>query len=145
MRFRRKPYRLHEGDMTPMIDMTFQLIAFFMVLINFTQAEQHEQILLPESVLARPPESPLENTITLHLSQEGTVFIGGDEVSLEGLKPFLVREANMLASRGKTVADANVIIRAHRQAETGKVQELMKVCQEERFENFTLRAKEDVN
>ncbi|MDP6717396.1 MAG: biopolymer transporter ExbD, partial [Pirellulaceae bacterium] len=29
-----------EGDLTPMIDMTFQLIAFFMVLINFTQSEQ---------------------------------------------------------------------------------------------------------
>jgi len=27
-----------EPDMTPMIDMTFQLIAFFMVLINFSQS-----------------------------------------------------------------------------------------------------------
>ena len=36
-----------EGDMTPMIDMTFQLIAFFMVLINFTQTEQNERIRAP--------------------------------------------------------------------------------------------------
>jgi len=28
-----------EGDMTPMIDMTFQLIAFFMVLLNFSEAD----------------------------------------------------------------------------------------------------------
>ena len=28
-----------ELDYTPMIDMTFQLIAFFMILINFSDAE----------------------------------------------------------------------------------------------------------
>ena len=45
---------LVEGDLTPMIDMTFQLIAFFMVLINFTEADQDERIKLPTSVLAKP-------------------------------------------------------------------------------------------
>ena len=45
-----------EGDLTPMIDMTFQLIAFFMVLINFSQSEQDERIMLPQSVLAKPPD-----------------------------------------------------------------------------------------
>ncbi len=48
-----------EGDLTPMIDMTFQLIAFFMVLINFSQTEADQRILLPESVLAKPPDRPL--------------------------------------------------------------------------------------
>ena len=38
--------------MTPMIDMTFQLIAFFMVLINFTEADQNQAINLPSSELA---------------------------------------------------------------------------------------------
>ena len=32
-----------EFDMTPMIDMTFQLIAFFMVLINFDASDQDER------------------------------------------------------------------------------------------------------
>ena len=42
--------------MTPMIDMTFQLIAFFMVLINFSEVEQDQRITLPASELAKPPE-----------------------------------------------------------------------------------------
>ena len=49
-----------EADMTPMIDMTFQLIAFFMVLINFSDAETNERIRLPASQLAKPPDAPLE-------------------------------------------------------------------------------------
>ncbi|MEM1303854.1 MAG: biopolymer transporter ExbD, partial [Planctomycetota bacterium] len=41
---KRKEMEAAEGDMTPMIDMTFQLIAFFMVLINFSEVEQDQRI-----------------------------------------------------------------------------------------------------
>jgi len=43
-------------DMTPMIDMTFQLITFFMFVMNFSEAEQDERIQLPSSQLAKPVE-----------------------------------------------------------------------------------------
>ena len=36
------------------------------------------------------------------------------------------------------------IIRADGRTATGKVQELIKICQENRFDRFALRAKEDV-
>ena len=60
-----------EGDLTPMIDMTFQLIAFFMVLINFTQSEQNDKVKLPSSVLAKPAKAPLEFPITLRAWRSG--------------------------------------------------------------------------
>ena len=59
MRIRKKAEGIHEGDLTPMIDMTFQLIAFFMVLVNFTQTEQNQRIQLPQSELAKPPGTRL--------------------------------------------------------------------------------------
>jgi biopolymer transport protein ExbD len=72
---------IHEGDFTSMIDLVFQLVAFFMVLINFTEADQNERIKLPLSELARPSIGAMEYPITLHVTREGTVIIGGDEVS----------------------------------------------------------------
>ena len=145
MRIKKTESNVLEGDLTPMIDMTFQLIAFFMVLINFTQTEQNERVQLPESELAKPPEGPLESPITLHLTTGSTVIIGDAEVPISALSPFLVREANALKNvQGKSVSDATVIIRADRYAPTGTVQELIKVCQENSFEKFALRAKEDV-
>ena len=45
-----KTSEILEGDLTPMIDMTFQLIAFFMLLINFTEIDRAEEIALPTSV-----------------------------------------------------------------------------------------------
>ena len=43
-------------DMTPMIDVTFQLIAFFMFVLNFSEVDQDQRINLPSSELARPPD-----------------------------------------------------------------------------------------
>ncbi len=132
-----------EGDMTPMIDMTFQLIAFFMVLINFTEADQNERIRLPVSELAKPPDQPIEDAITLQLTREGTVLLGGDEFSIERLEIPLRRERQVLdATPGKSVSRATIVIRADMRAMAGKVQEVIEVCQKTGFERFALRAKQ---
>ncbi|MCU0870920.1 MAG: biopolymer transporter ExbD [Pirellulaceae bacterium] len=132
-----------ELDMTPMIDMTFQLIAFFMMLINFSEGDQNERIQLPSSELAKPAVSPLESPITLHVTDKDSVIIGGQEISVDGLKPFLDREASVLTMRGKSPAVATVIIRGDMDAKTITVQDVIKVCQLSRFEKFVLRAKEE--
>ena len=71
-------------------------------------------------------------------------MFGGRATSIEGLSVYLINEASVLALKGKTPSDATVIIRADQFAPTGMVQELIKVCQENRFDRFALRAKEDV-
>jgi biopolymer transport protein ExbD len=130
--------------MTPMIDMTFQLIAFFMILTNFDASEQDERIQLPSSALAKPPEGALETPITIQLTKQGNALLGGNQFGQpEGLKPVLNNEKYVLESRNKSVSSATIIIRAHKDAKTGLVQKIIKVCQEIGFEKFTLRAKED--
>ena len=57
----------------------------------------------------------------------------------------MMREREILRSMGKSPGDATIIIRADRSAQAGVVQKLIQVCQEERFEKFALRAKEEVN
>jgi biopolymer transport protein ExbD len=144
MRIKKGGHRIYEGEMTPMIDMTFQLIAFFMVLINFSQTEQHERILLPSAALAKPPDSPIETPITLHVTRTGSVIIGIQEVELLGLPPHLANETSALTLRNRTPADATIIVRAHKDVATGRVQDVIRVCQENRFERFILRVKEEV-
>jgi biopolymer transport protein ExbD len=132
-----------EMDMTPMIDMTFQLLAFFMIIINFSENDQNDAIKLPKSVLAKPPDRPLDFPITLHVTKAGNVIYGADEMIIPAIPTVLRRERSLAESEGRKVGDANVIIRADRQAKTGKVQELIKICQENQFEKFVLRAMEE--
>jgi biopolymer transport protein ExbD len=136
---------MFDMDMTPMIDMTFQLIAFFMFVLNFSDAEQNELIQLPSSELAQPPETPFEKPITLQMTEKGTVWFAGEEVTLEGLEPFLVREVQVLRALDKSPADATVIIRADNRVETGRVQDLMALCQRNSFVKFALRARQEAS
>jgi biopolymer transport protein ExbD len=139
-----------EGDLTPMIDMTFQLIAFFMVLINFEQSEQNAKIQLPDSELAKPAEERIEYQIILHLTQREdgqpeVVILGGREYSLDTLGPALETEWSAHQISGaKSKDDVTIVIRAHKNARTGKVQNLIAKCQEYDLRTFALRAKEDV-
>jgi biopolymer transport protein ExbD len=144
MRFsRRQGLAEARADMTPMIDMTFQLIAFFMVIVNFSEGDRNERIRLPASELAKPPETPLKNPITLHLTDQGTVIIGPDEVSIPGVERLLDRERRFLESRGDNPRLATVVIRGDRAAKTGQVQELIRICQKVGFEKFVLRARQE--
>ena len=70
-------------DMTPMIDCTFQLITFFMLVINFESSEADERIKLPESALARPAASKFEDEIVLQIAVigEGEEAAGPEDVA----------------------------------------------------------------
>ena len=133
-------------DMTPMIDMTFQLIAFFMILINFSEADQDARVVLPKSELAKPPDGPAESPITVNIDSKGKLIIAGQLFgSPEAIKPLLNNEKSLLQVQGKSAANATIIIRAHQNAQTGAVQAAIRACQESGFEKFTLRAKEDLS
>lgn len=132
-----------EGDMTPMIDMSFQLIAFFMVLLNFAEGDQDARIKLPSSELAKPPDAPVEAPLILQLTEQGNVLMGGDSVPIGNMPRYLRTEAELLKRQQKQIGDALVIIRADRGTKTGLVQELIKKCQEQKFEKFALRARQE--
>jgi biopolymer transport protein ExbD len=134
---------LPEPDMTPMIDMTFQLIAFFMVLLNFGEAEQDARIRLPSSQLAKPPETALENALVVQLTGDNQVLFSGELLPIAGLDEKLRREARFITLSGEKPEDATVILRADAEAKTGVVQEVIQKCQQNGFENFALRAKQE--
>ncbi|MDO4583167.1 MAG: biopolymer transporter ExbD [Planctomycetia bacterium] len=148
---KREMEQVDSGDMTPMIDMVFQLLIFFMILINFADADQNQRVRLPKSELAKPPEMPIPNAITLQVApqlnraNEFSVLIGADEITnLKELPAYLKREIEVVKrTKNKGVQDMTVIIRAHQRTKTGFVQEVIQVCQQNRLEKFALRAEQE--
>jgi len=130
-------------DMTPMIDMTFQLITFFMFVMNFSEAEQDDRIQLPLSQLAKPVDGPVEKPITLQLTNKGSVIYAGEMIGVRDVGGYLEREKSVMIDAGKEPNIATVIVRADGAAKTGDVQEIIKICQEKGFEKFALRAQYD--
>ena len=130
-------------DMTPMIDMTFQLITFFMFVMNFSEAEQDDRIQLPSSQLAKPVDGPVEKPITLQLTNKGSLIYAGEMIDIRDVGGYLEREKSVMIDAGKEPNSATVIVRADGRAKTGEVQEIIKICQEKGFEKFALRAQYD--
>ncbi|MFY8221914.1 MAG: ExbD/TolR family protein [Pirellulales bacterium] len=130
-------------DMTPMIDMTFQLITFFMFVMNFSEAEQDERIQLPLSQLAKPVEGAIETPITLQLTNSGSIIYAGELVAVRDIGAYLEREKSVMLDAGKEPSAATVIVRADGRAKTGEVQDIIRICQEKGFERFALRAQYD--
>ena len=130
-----------EGDMTSMIDMTFQLIAFFMILINVADAEANQDIKLPGSQLAIPPEAPPEDPIVVQMNSTGLILYSAEEFEpLSFVKKRLIVKRDLLKKGGKNPQNATVIIRADRNVATKFVRELLEACQELGFETFAFRA-----
>jgi biopolymer transport protein ExbD len=98
--------------MTPMIDMTFQLITFFMFVMNFSEAEQDDRIQLPMSQLAKPVDGPVEKPITLQLANNGSVIYAGEMIGLRDVGGYLEQEKSVMLDAGKEPAAATVIVRA---------------------------------
>lgn len=144
MRFKPQRVKVMEGDLTPMIDMAFLLISFFMLLINFSETDRAEEITLPVSALAVPPEERPEYQIILNLEPNGSVKFHGQLIEkIEFLSPIFRQEINSAAREGITnPGEIAVIIRSHTDTPTGLVQRLIMKCQQEKLENFNLRVKE---
>jgi len=130
-------------DMTPMIDMTFQLITFFVFTLNFSQAVQDDRVQLPLSQLAKPAEGAAEDPITLQLMNDGKVIYTGEPIALEDVGGYLENEKRVMISAGKEPSSATVIVRADGRSRTGDVQQMIRICQEKGFERFVLRAQYD--
>jgi len=137
-----------EGDMTPMIDMTFQLIAFFMVLVNLTEYETSELINLPISAMAQAPNTPPATKITIQVTKAkggnpGKVVLNGEIFTPTTLTTRMKREYNAIDSDAKRDAtEATIIIRGDEDATAGLVQDVIISCQLAKFQNFVLRAEE---
>jgi len=130
-----------EGDMTSMIDMTFQLIAFFMILINFSDDSANQDVKLPASRMAIPPKSPPEEPIVLQMDKLGQILYSGEDfVPLHVVKRRLASRKNFIEKGGGKAKDATVIIRADHRCASKYVREMLEMCQELEFEKFAFRA-----
>jgi biopolymer transport protein ExbD len=160
MKFKKAEAANAEMDMTPMIDVVFQLISFFMMILNVEQAQADERVKLPQDQLARPTATKRDHELVLnfgyHRNNDGSRVGAGDPVIFyanqveEGVPvanfhTFLGFEKSNYINTGVDPKEVTVIIRADAEVPTGQVQELIKKCQEASFEKFSLRAKQVVN
>ena len=105
-----------EINLSPLIDMVFLLLIFFMVTTVFVQ-ETGVAVQKPKAASAETLE---KTSILIAVTRDGRVVYGGQDVGLNRLRGLIAR---LLKSR-----DLPVIIIADEQAVTGRVVEVIDQC-----------------
>jgi len=156
MRVKAREANVAEVDMTPMIDIVFQLIAFFMVITNFENTRADERVKLPLDAIARPTEAPRDKDLVLNVgylrdnagnvvqeSPDALLFHGdGQNYPIPEVDPVLAKEARYFTDEGTDLKDVTVVIRADAEVPSGQIQELIAKNQAAGFSLFAVKAQQ---
>jgi biopolymer transport protein ExbD len=141
-----------EPNLTPLLDVVFQLITFFMLMVNFSSDNYDRRITLPVAGSARPVEDDrqvAEDRLVLNVDKDGHLLMGGDAQPLHKAVQSIAHQAKLiklnLEAAGKKL-DASgslpttIVLRADRETSFSSLFGLIKACQSNGFRKFALKA-----
>ncbi len=108
-------------DLTPMIDVVFLLIVFFMTVASMISADKVDLNLAVADESAIPKE--IGDRSTFSIMADGTFYAGPRPVELDELREIISK----LASHSKKLS---IVLRADRMAEHQYVNQVLQICAE---------------
>jgi len=122
-------------SLTPLIDVVFLLLIFFLVTSEFEEEERRLDIVLPTATSAVPMTSkPRE--VVIDIDNEGELYLSGKSTDLSELQTFL----ETAVSNNPT--NQTVIIRADRATAFQPVVSVMDVCNRSGVSDYSVTTKE---
>lgn len=121
------PIKTHQDEkpalnMTPMIDILFLLIIFFMVGTKFTEIERKIDLEVPEVSDTQTPETPPQHKI-INVFRDGSVTLDEEQMDLKQLE-------SRLASLRQQSSSLSVIIRGDAEGAFQNVASVLSVCRQ---------------
>jgi biopolymer transport protein ExbD len=134
-------------NLTPILDMVFQLITFFMLVINFKSAALDLNLKLPVVGSARPVDTKGQTELLiLNIDSKGNLNVYGRTMPVEG---YIANEAQVslmtarLRKPDLKLGDelpTTVVVRADKATPFTLLNRVIKACQENGFRQFALKA-----
>jgi biopolymer transport protein ExbD len=109
-------------ELTPLIDMVFLLLIFFLVATTFRQNEREMQIALPFAKATGPISTALREII-VNVDAEGEIIVGARRTSGEELR-------EMVEQAVAVNAEQKVTVRGDRNCEYGRVVKVLDICKQ---------------
>jgi biopolymer transport protein ExbD len=107
-------------DMTPIIDMVFMLLTFFLLATTFQRAEREMQIALPFASSSAPISAALRE-IVVNVTTDGRAIISGRTVTDDELR-------SLVGGAAKNNPDQKITVRGDRGAQYCAVVRVLDIC-----------------
>jgi len=137
-----------EPNLTPMLDMVFQLVTFFMLVINFKAASYDLTLQLPIVGSAAPVDTKGQSDLmVLNIDKDGNLIICG--VKQADVNAYIRGEAEASLIRARMdnpelkLGDdlpSIVVVRADKRTPFKLLNRVIKTCQEKGYRNFSMKA-----
>ncbi len=114
-------------NMTPLIDITFLLIVFFVMSNQLIRDETAMEAILPREASGELPPEDDSNKIVINVPNAKETYFGAKRVTLDELRERLTRE-KIRAKRETTIR-----IRANRDVPYGAIEPILVLCAETGF------------
>ncbi len=122
-------------SLTPLIDIVFLLLIFFLVATRFSEEEREMDVQLPDASEAKPLTSkPRE--LFINIDERGRYYVTGKIVTIEELDPIL--KAAWVNNPGR----ASVVIRADRRVTWQHVVRAMNACNRAKIRDYRVTTRD---
>jgi len=135
------PLNLHKGraltslSLTPLIDVVFLLLIFFLVATKFAEEDRQLDVQLPTANEARPlTQQPQQ--LHVGVTEDGHFFVEGRRLTFQELDETMAR-----AVENNPVSQA-VVIRADERVDLRHVVQVMDLCNRHAISDYDLTVKE---
>jgi biopolymer transport protein ExbD len=141
-----------EPNLTPLLDVVFQLITFFMLVINFSNENYDARVRLPVAGSARPVEEgekASEDRLVLNIDKQGHLLMSGQLLPASKALQEIKHQAQLvklnLTAAGLKPDESGglpttIILRADRDTPFSALFTLISACQANGFRKFALKA-----
>ncbi len=132
-----------EVDMTPLIDVTFLLIIFFMIISTFNEMERAAVKELPESQYQATIEPDVAtNRMIVNILEDGTISLYGEQFDIDGFRRRLRNYKGTLQQVQQEHDSAPIIIRGHKGSRYEIIRQVLSTIYEEDFRQIMFAAYE---
>jgi biopolymer transport protein ExbD len=102
-------------NLTPLIDVVFLLLVFFLAATTFSREEVEMDLNLPEAKTGEAAEQP--KLLTINVGEDGTISVDGRTVTMEGLVQKLAAarardQKQEVLIRGDTRVQLGIVVKA---------------------------------
>lgn len=127
--------KIHKGSaistlsLTPLIDVVFLLLIFFLVATRFAQEDREIDVPLPDASEAMPlTVAPKE--LFINIDQEGRYFVNGESLAVDELEDVLTRAAT------NNPVNQSVVIRADKRVPFDYVVQAINLCKRAGIQDY---------